>query len=108
MDSSLSIKDNLKQLRLLKYPKQRKEILKLLTETADLIRGATGLSPRRQEILEIVHDHQMVSADFLYRRFMAVDPRLLRYDLKFLAENGFISKIGKTRGAMYAPKESKL
>lgn len=64
------------------------------------------LFPRRREIVEIIRDHQIVSLDFLHRRFMNVSPRLLRYDLKCLVKDGYISKIGKTRGALYALKSS--
>lgn len=66
------------------------------------------LAPRRREILEIIKDHQMVSFNFLQRRFVAVHPRLLSYDLKYLIDNGYISKIGKTRGALYSPKNQML
>lgn len=62
------------------------------------------LPPRRREILETVRDHQMISLDFLHRRFLQIDPRMLRYDLKALIDQGFIIKIGKTRGALYATK----
>lgn len=63
------------------------------------------LLPRRMELLKIIKDHRLVSFDFLYRRFLLVNPRTLRYDLKKLVEAGFIIKKGKTRGAFYAPKE---
>jgi Fic family protein len=63
------------------------------------------LLPRRREILNIVKDHHLVSFDFLQRRFLAVNARTLRYDLKKLAQEGFIVKKGKTRGVFYAPKE---
>lgn len=59
------------------------------------------LAPRRREILEIIRDHQIVSFDTLHRRFFSISPRLLAYDLKYLMDNGYISKIGKTRGAQY-------
>lgn len=98
------IQNNLKAFKFLKYPKDHKEILQLLVETANLIRGGEELSPKRQEIIETIKDHGTVSADFLHRRFMAVNPRLLRYDLKFLVDNGYISKIGKTRGVLYSAK----
>jgi len=63
------------------------------------------LLPRRMELLKIIKDHRLVSFDFLYRRFLLVNPRTLRYDLKKLVEAGFIIKKGKTRGVFYAPKE---
>ena len=79
--------------------------LKLIEQNGELLTGLNLLTPRRQEIVEIIQDHKIVSLDFLHRRFMAVDPRLLRYDLKYLIDNGYISKIGKTRGVLYSVKQ---
>lgn len=62
------------------------------------------LPPRRKEIVLVVQDHKIVSLDFIHRRFFGISPRLLSYDLKYLIDNGYIVKIGKTRGALYAPK----
>lgn len=62
------------------------------------------LPPRRSEIVKIIRDHKLVSLDFLHRRFPGISPRLLSYDLKCLADAGFVVKIGKTRGALYGPK----
>lgn len=59
------------------------------------------LLPRRAEILNIIKDHQMVNFDFLRRRFMAVNERTLRYDLKQLQNQGFIRKRGTTKGVYY-------
>lgn len=59
------------------------------------------LLPRRQEILAIIKDHKNVSFDFLKRRFFGVPGRTLRYDLKKLADQGLITKVGKTRGSFY-------
>jgi len=63
-----------------------------------------SLLPRRLEILNIIRDHKLVSFDFIRRRFLKINPRTLRYDLKKLAEDGFIVKRGKTRGVFYSPK----
>lgn len=101
MDNLLLIKEKLKEFKKLRYPKKSKEILKLAVEITNLIQTSQVLSPRRQEIVDTVQDHGEVSADFLHRRFMGVNPRLLRYDLKFLVTNGYIAKIGKTRGVTY-------
>jgi Fic family protein len=62
------------------------------------------LLPRRQEILNLIKDHQLMSLDSIRRRFLMVSPRMIRYDLKQLEKNGFIIKIGSTRGAMYKLK----
>ncbi len=62
------------------------------------------LPPRRRELLDTIRDHRLVSLDFLRRRFLQIDPRMLRYDLKALMDESLIVKVGKTRGALYAPK----
>lgn len=59
------------------------------------------LLPRRSEILNIIRDHRQISLDFLHRRFAAISPRLLRYDLKKLQDAHLIKKLGVTRGALY-------
>lgn len=59
------------------------------------------LLPRRAEILNIIKDHHMVNFDILRRRFMAVNARTLRYDLKQLQNAGLIKKLGTTKGVYY-------
>lgn len=63
------------------------------------------LLPRRAEILSIVKDHYMVNFDQIRRRFMAVNERTLRYDLKKLVDAGLIRKRGTTNGVYYEIKE---
>jgi DeoR/GlpR family transcriptional regulator of sugar metabolism len=62
------------------------------------------LLPRRQEILSIVRDHGMVTFDFIRRRFMRVTESTLHYDLKRLIAEGFLKKLGATRGVQYTVK----
>lgn len=62
------------------------------------------LLPRRREILEIVRDHNEVSLDAIQRRFLKIPARTLRYDLSSLEKEGYIIKIGSTRGALYKAK----
>ncbi len=62
-----------------------------------------NLFPRQQEILNIIKDHQLVSFDFIKRRFLRVPKRTLRYDLKKLVDKGLVIKIGKTKGVLYKP-----
>jgi Fic family protein len=62
------------------------------------------LLPRRKEILDIIRDHGVMSLDSIRRRFLKVTSRMIRYDLKKLEEQGFIIKLGTTRGAMYKIK----
>ena len=62
------------------------------------------LLPRRKEILEVIRDHEIMTLDSIRRRFLLVSPRMIRYDLKKLMEQGFIIKLGTTRGAMYKLK----
>lgn len=59
------------------------------------------LLPRRAEILNIIKDHILVNFDQIRRRFMDVNERTLRYDLKKLQDDGFIRKRGTTKGAFY-------
>ncbi len=66
------------------------------------------LLPRRNEILNIIKDHQLVTFDTIQRRFMAVNERTLRYDLKKLADQGLIKKRGTTKGVWYEPVKISL
>ena len=77
----------------------KKEILaKQKVEPADF------LLPRRAEILTIIKDHQLVNFDLIKRRFIKINERTLRFDLKKLQDQGFIQKLGSTRGVYYKPK----
>lgn len=62
---------------------------------------SNNLLPRREEILNIIRDHQLVKFDTIRRRFMAVSPRTLRYDLKKLKDAGLVKKLGVTNGVYY-------
>jgi len=62
------------------------------------------LLPRRAEILYIIKDQKLVSMDQIRRRFMGVNARTLRYDLKKLQDSGFIIKRGATKGVYYEIK----
>lgn len=64
-------------------------------------RPENRLLPRRREIIEILKDHPLCSFDFLSRRFPAINPKTLHYDLLQLQNKGFIIKAGKTRGSLY-------
>ena len=59
------------------------------------------LLPRRREIWEIVRDHEMVSFNFIKRRFIKVPNSSLHYDLRELIKKGLIKKLGSTRGVRY-------
>lgn len=62
-----------------------------------------SLLPRRREILEIIRDHPNCSFDFLQRRFLAVNSKTLHYDLGRLLKDGFVRKLGATKGVVYSP-----
>lgn len=62
------------------------------------------LLPRRAEILNIIRDHQMVSFDIIRRRFVGINERTLRYDLKKLVDQGLLKKRGTTKGVWYEIK----
>ncbi len=59
------------------------------------------LLPRRAEILAIIKDHGLVSFDQIRRRFLGINERTLRYDLKKLQDSGLIKKRGQTKGVFY-------
>lgn len=65
------------------------------------------LLPRRAEILHIIKDHRLVAFNQIRRRFMAVNERTLRYDLKRLQDQGLIRKRGITKGVCYEPVTSR-
>lgn len=62
------------------------------------------LLPRRKEILDLIREHKLMSLNSIKRRFLKISPRMIRYDLKKLEEEGYIFKVGSTRGALYKPK----
>lgn len=74
---------------------------KQLVVTKQKVDVTDYLLPRRSEIYHIIKDHQMVSFDTIRRRFMAVNERTLRYDLKKLQDQGLIKKRGETKGVYY-------
>ncbi len=59
------------------------------------------LLPRRAELLRIIKEQKMINFNSLHRRFINVNDRTLRYDLKKLQDGGFIRKRGTTRGVYY-------
>lgn len=76
--------------------KAREEVLKKQqTEASDY------LLPRRGEIYNIIKEHKLVNFDMLRRRFAKINERTLRFDLKKLADQGLIRKLGSTRGVYY-------
>jgi Fic family protein len=64
------------------------------------------LLPRRSEIYHIIKDHKLINFDAIRRRFLSVNERTLRYDLKKLQDNNLIRKRGTTNGVYYEPRES--
>jgi len=86
-------------------------MLEAISDTALRIRDEIGknqkndfqdlLLPRRSEIYQIIKDHQSINFDMIRRRFMAVNARTLRYDLKKLQDAKLIRKRGITKGVYY-------
>lgn len=64
------------------------------------------LLPRRKEILNLIKDHPYCSFDTICRRFQAVNPKTLHYDLSQLQRHGFVQKVGVSKGAVYKSKKS--
>lgn len=65
------------------------------------VQASDYLLPRRSEILQIIKEHKMVNFDMLRRRFLKINERTLRYDLKQLQDAGLIRKLGTTKGVYY-------
>lgn len=61
------------------------------------------LLPRRSEIYQIIKDQKLVSFDQIRRRFLKINERTLRYDLKKLQDANLIRKRGETKGVFYEP-----
>ena len=59
------------------------------------------LLPRRAEILRLIKEQKMINFNQIKRRFLKVNERTLRYDLKKLQDQGLIRKLGTTRGVYY-------
>lgn len=59
------------------------------------------LTPRQEEIFNVIKDHNVVSFDFIRRRFLKVPARTLSYDLKKLINKNLVIKIGQTKGTYY-------
>ncbi len=86
-------------------------ILESIAETAkavkeqflkkDVVKIEDLLLPRRAEILNIIKEHGMINFDTIRRRFLSVNERTLRYDLKKLLDAGLIRKRGTTKGVYY-------
>ena len=69
--------------------------------TLAIEKSLKSLNPRL-EILNIIRDHELVSLDFIARRFLAVNPRTLRCCLKALVDVGLVAKHGTTKGVFYS------
>lgn len=102
MEIPLKYRKTKKMSRLIAQIEKKRKLIENFSQKESIIEES--LLPRRREILEIIRDHGMVSSDFISRRFLKVSPRMIRYDLKKLEEQGFIIKLGTTRGAMYKIK----
>lgn len=77
------------------------EKAKKLVLTKEKVTPEDYLLPRRAEILNIIRDHKLINFDRIRRRFIGVNERTLRYDLKKLADQGLIKKRGSTNGVYY-------
>lgn len=67
-----------------------------------------SLLPRRAEILNIIRDQKLINFDTVRRRFLKVNERTLRYDLKKLIDSGFIRKRGSTKGVYYEATKNSI
>lgn len=81
------------------------EQAKKLATDKETTKAEDFLLPRRLEILSIIKDHKIVPFDTIKRRFLKINDRTLRYDLKKLQDAGFIKKRGATKGVFYEALE---
>ena len=63
-----------------------------------------SLLPRRSKIYELIETNKLTNFEQIKRKFLKVNERTLRYDLKKLQEQGLIRKLGTTRGVYYQIK----
>lgn len=82
---------------------QAKSTLDQLKETKEEL-PEDMLLPRRKEILNVIRNHPYCSFNLISRRFPAVNPKTLHYDLNQLQRSGFVQKIGVSRGSVYKVK----
>lgn len=81
------------------------QVIKSFSNISDEVSTrTTNLLPRREEIYATICDHDVVSFDFIRRRFLRVSERTLHYDLQQLIKEKYITKIGSTRGVLYKRK----
>jgi Fic family protein len=78
---------------------------KTLVLTKQEVEKEDFLLPRRAEIYNIIKDHELINFDMIRRRFMRINERTLRYDLKKLTDTGLIVKLGTTKGVYYKVKK---
>lgn len=81
------------------FYQQTQSTKKLVEE--ELKKDQPLLTPRQDEIFNIICDLRIVSFDQIRRRFMEVPQRTLSYDLKKLMDKKLVVKIGKTKGSYY-------
>lgn len=86
------------------YLNQLEKLKKQLEE--EMVEKQEFLSPRQEEIVNIIKDYHTVPFDMIRRRFLKIPERTLRYDLKKLIDKGFIEKSGQTRGRYYRIKNT--
>lgn len=84
------------------FYEQTEKTKQMLTD--EMEKAQLLLTPRQEEIYNIVKDHNIVSFDEIRRRFLKIPPRTLSFDLKKLMDKGLVVKIGKTKGSYYRIK----
>lgn len=87
------------------FIKQAKNVLEKINNSDGSFNKIDLLPLRRKEIINIIKDHPYCTFDLIARRFPKVNHKTLHYDLKKIVNEGFINKIGKTRGVVYLANE---
>lgn len=63
------------------------------------MQNAGNLLPKRREIYYLIKDHIILNFDQIRRRFVSINERTLRYDLKKLCDAGLIKKLAPPKAS---------
>lgn len=77
-----------------------------LIQNAKELNPEDGLLPRRAEIVKITREQKLITINMLKRRFLSINERTLRFDVKKLVDDGYLKKLGTTRGVYYSLREN--
>lgn len=65
------------------------------------LQNVPSKTQKKAEVHNIIKEHHLADFDLIRRRFLAINGRTLRYDLKKLQDANLIKKRGTTKGVFY-------